>query len=118
MEFVDAIVFNLVPLFIIGAVIYLIVQRRRAGPTLDVPDPGIGTIRRTYFYAISFVALMMAANGIVLVIQFVLEGPVQQRRSIAVQHRPGCRGRTDDCRRATVGASLVGDTTPRERAAG
>ena len=74
MEFVDAIVFNLVPLFIIGAVIYFIVQRRRAGPTLDVPDPGIGTIRRTYFYAISFVALMMAANGIVLVIQFVLEG--------------------------------------------
>ena len=59
---------------VIGVVIYLVVQRRRSTTTLDAPDPGIGTIRRTYFYTISFVALLMAGNGIALIIQFVLEG--------------------------------------------
>ena len=59
---------------VIGVVIYLVVQRRRTTTTLDAPDPGIGTIRRIYFYTISFVALLMAAIGIALIIQFVLEG--------------------------------------------
>ena len=36
-------------------------------------DPGIGTARRVYFYVVSFVALMMAANGVVQIVQYLLE---------------------------------------------
>ena len=61
----------IVVLAIIGAVIYgaSAWRRRRTGV-----DPGIGTVRRLYFYSVSFVALMMAASGLVFVIQFAVEG--------------------------------------------
>ena len=36
-------------------------------------DPRIGTIRRLYFYVVSFVALMMAANGLVQIGRYVLD---------------------------------------------
>ena len=36
-------------------------------------DPGIGTVRRLYFYLVSFVALMMTINGLVLLVAGVLE---------------------------------------------
>ena len=45
-------------------------RRGAEGP----PDPGIGTVRRLYFYIVSFVALMMAANGLVQIGQYVLDG--------------------------------------------
>ena len=47
-------------------------RRRRVD---DEADPGIGTVRRLYFYIVSFVALMMASNGIVLLIRTLLCGP-------------------------------------------
>ena len=61
-------------LAVIAAVVYAVIYSRRRRGGLEVVDPGIGTIRRLYFYGVSFVALMMAANGVVLILQFVLEG--------------------------------------------
>ena len=68
---------EIVPLFliaVIGAIVYAIVQRRRGHDSLEPVDPGIGTVRRLYFYAVSFVALMVAANGLVQIERYVLEG--------------------------------------------
>lgn len=62
----------LIPIAIIVAIVYGVVsltRRRRSGPQAD---PGIGTIRRLYFYGVSLAALMMAANGISLVVDDML----------------------------------------------
>lgn len=66
---------SLIPLVVIGLIVYgVIVWRRRASSqSQDIePDTGIGTLRRLYFYFVAFVSLMMAATGIVLLIQFLL----------------------------------------------
>lgn len=63
----------LVFLIIIGLIIYGVVAWRRREHVAEI-DPGIGTVRRLYFYAVAFVALMMAANGVVLLVRFVLDG--------------------------------------------
>ena len=67
---------NLVMLAVVGLVVYAIVQRRRRRDVLEPApaDPGIGTVRRLYFYTVSFVGLMMAGNGLVQISQYVLEG--------------------------------------------
>ncbi|MDP6713261.1 MAG: DUF5671 domain-containing protein [SAR202 cluster bacterium] len=44
------------------------VRRRRSRV-----DTGIGTVRRLYFYSVSFVALMMVANGVMLVSMDLLD---------------------------------------------
>lgn len=58
---------------LIGAIVYgfSALSRRRRG--IAESDPGIGTVRRLYFYGVSFVALMMAVNGIVQIGVFVLD---------------------------------------------
>ena len=56
------------------AVIVVAVLRTRRGPTRRNVDEGIGTVRRLYFYVVCFVALMMAFNGLVQILQFVLDG--------------------------------------------
>ena len=60
-------------------------RRRRVD---DEADPGIGTVRRLYFYIVSFVALMMASNGIVLLIRTLLDsafgGPLVTSSNITV----------------------------------
>ena len=60
---------------VIGGGIYLLNQiRGRSRPgSQETPDTGIGTLRRLYFYAVSFVGLIMAANGVVQIIRFVVE---------------------------------------------
>ena len=63
-------------LVIIGLIIYgIIVWRRRAAARVQSTDhdPGIGTVRRLYFYLVAFVSLMMSATGIVIVVQFILD---------------------------------------------
>ena len=61
----------LIVLALIGLVIWAIVGwRRRAADA--APDPGIGTSRRLYFYVVSLAALMMAVNGLVQVVRFLL----------------------------------------------
>ena len=73
MEIIFGLVSNIIPLAIIGLIIYAIVQWRRRRDGLEVVDTGIGTVRRLYFYVVSFVALMMAVNGLVQIGQYVLE---------------------------------------------
>ena len=74
--FVLGILSILVPIGLIALIIYgIVVWRRRASehaPEEDT-DPGIGTVRRLYFYVVAFVSLMMTASGIVLLVQFVLD---------------------------------------------
>ena len=57
-------------LAVIAGVIFLVVNLRRRRSRID---DGIGTVRRLYFYTVSFVALMMSANGVMLVGMDVLE---------------------------------------------
>lgn len=66
---------TLVVFAVIGLVVYAIVRlaRGRRGDELVETDPGIGTVRRLYFYTVSFVSLMMATSGLILVVSWVLE---------------------------------------------
>ena len=73
MEMVLGPIFSLIPLLVLAGVVYLIVYYVRRGDRLQSVDPGIGTVRRLYFYSVSFVALMMAANGVVQILQYLLE---------------------------------------------
>ena len=59
-------------IIVIGLVVFAIVAWTRRDRVPE-PDPGIGTVRRLYFYVVAFVALMMAANGLVQIISFVLD---------------------------------------------
>lgn len=63
---------SLLFLIIVGAAIYGIISWRRRADSPDA-DPGIGTVRRLYFYTVAIVSLMMSANGVVLIIRFVLQ---------------------------------------------
>ena len=68
----------LIPLLVlvalIAAIVYGVVAVTRRRREFVQADPGIGTVRRLYFYIVAFVALMMSANGIVQIAVFVLEG--------------------------------------------
>ena len=72
MEIVFGIIFNFIPLLVIVGIIAAIVAavRRRSGAE---EEPGIGTLRRLYYYGLSFVALMVAATGIILLVDYVAD---------------------------------------------
>ena len=55
--------FSLVPLLIIGLIVWGIVSiaRRSGGGT---EEPGIGSGRRLFFFGLAFVALMLATLGL------------------------------------------------------
>ncbi|MCH9009761.1 MAG: hypothetical protein IIC21_03950 [Chloroflexi bacterium] len=65
-------IFSILPIILLIVAIYGIVAWRRRR-IVEEADPGIGTVRRLYFYIVSFVALMMASNGVVLIIRFLLD---------------------------------------------
>ncbi|MFQ5860694.1 MAG: DUF5671 domain-containing protein, partial [Dehalococcoidia bacterium] len=73
MEVVDRIFGSLIPILVIVGIIAAIVAlvRRRGGVVEE--EPGIGTVKRLYYYGLSFVALMVAASGIALLVDFVAE---------------------------------------------
>ncbi len=56
-------------LVIVIAVIVALVRRRSGGEE----EPGIGTLKRLYYYGLSFVALMVAASGIVLLVDYIAD---------------------------------------------
>lgn len=63
----------LILLAIIGGVIYAIYAWRRREPESgDDHDPGMGTLKRLYFYGISFAALMTLVAGVSLAVQSLL----------------------------------------------
>ena len=87
------------PIVIIGLIIYgIIVWRRRASANSQEADqdPGIGTVRRLYFYVVAFVSLMMTVTGVVMLIQFILG-----------QHRGQCVVISDSTVRLAAGVSLL-----------
>ena len=66
---------GLIQILVIVGIIWLsvvLVRRRRGGE--EPLDPGIGTLKRVYYYGLSFVALMVAASGIVLLVDFAADG--------------------------------------------
>ena len=59
--------FSLVPLLIIGLIVWGIVSiARRSGGATE--EPGIGSVRRLFFYGLAFVALMLATLGLTLIV--------------------------------------------------
>ena len=60
-------------LAIIGLLVYAIIQWRSRRGALERADPGIGTVKRLYFYSVIFVTLMMSANGVMVVATDLLE---------------------------------------------
>ena len=64
---------TLMILVVVVAAVYGLVYLSRRRRDFDEIDPGIGTIRRLYFYGVSIVALMMAVNGVVQIGVFVLD---------------------------------------------
>lgn len=64
---------TLIPLAIVGGIAYAIyVWRKRALDSDADHDPGMGTLKRLYFYGISFAALMTLVAGISLAVQSLL----------------------------------------------
>ena len=66
---------GLIQVLIIAGIIWAIVvlvRRRKGGE--ESPDPGIGTLKRVYYYGLSFVALMVAATGVALLVDFTADG--------------------------------------------
>lgn len=63
---------SLIPFLVIGAIIAAVVVlvRRRSGVE---DEPGIGTLRRLYYYGLSFVALMVSASGAVMLVDYVAD---------------------------------------------
>ena len=63
---------SLVPLLVIGGIIWAVVAlvRRRSG---GEGEPGIGTLRRLYYYGLSFVGLMFSASGAVMLVDYVAD---------------------------------------------
>ncbi len=74
MEIIFGIIGWLVPLGLIGLLVYAIIQWRRRRGALESSDPGIGTVKRLYVYGVSFVSLMVAANGVVQIERYALDG--------------------------------------------
>ncbi|MGH2542661.1 MAG: DUF5671 domain-containing protein, partial [Ardenticatenaceae bacterium] len=71
MRILDFFPFTILLIIIIVVALAVVARRRRDDE--ETEDPGIGTVRRLYFYIVSFVALMMAANGVLLLVEYVLE---------------------------------------------
>ena len=61
---------SFLPLLVIVAIIAAIVVlvRRHSGVE---DEPGIGTLRRLYYYGLAFVALMVSASGAVMLVDYV-----------------------------------------------
>lgn len=60
-------------LALVAAIVYGIVSLTRRRHGFAEVDPGIGTVRRLYFYGVLFVALMMAASGVMEIVRFLLD---------------------------------------------
>ncbi len=63
------------PLLVVGIIIAIVVlvRRQHGGERETVGEPGLGTVRRLYYYVIAFVALMLAGNGAALLISYGID---------------------------------------------
>ena len=76
MDIIGSLGFLLVPIVIIAGIVAAVVAwRRREGLEGETEaDRGIGTVKRLYFYVATFVYMMVAAVGVVLVLDYILDG--------------------------------------------
>ncbi len=72
MGILDTIDILLIPLAIVGGIIYAIYAWRGGGNPDANHDSGLGTLKRLYFYGIAFAALMTLVAGISLAAQSLL----------------------------------------------
>ena len=72
MEVFFIVISVIVQLAILGAIIYAVWTWRRRSTT-SAPDTGVGTPRRFYFYSISFIALMLLASGVWMLLMSLLD---------------------------------------------
>ena len=66
----------LLQIAIVGGIafgIYKLIQRGRGGAEPEIEDAGVGTPRRFYFYSISFIATIVAANGVMITLMSLLD---------------------------------------------
>jgi hypothetical protein len=63
---------GIIPLLVIAGIITAIVMLvRRRGQGAD--DPGIGSLKRLYYYGLSFIALGVSVPGLILLIDFLID---------------------------------------------
>ncbi len=64
----------LLPLGVLAAIVIVVVALfRRAGDRTDLDDPGIGSLKRLYYYLLGFAALAVASAGVTLLVRGLLE---------------------------------------------
>ena len=64
---------TLIPVAIVAAIVYAVLRWRRRRPATGPDDPGMGTVRRLYFYTVALIALVVAVNGLAQIGRFVLD---------------------------------------------
>ena len=62
------ILFSFLPLLVIGGIIAAIIAATRRSGDGDEAEPGIGSVRRLFLYGLAFIALMLAATGLSLLL--------------------------------------------------
>ena len=86
MEIVGGAVQSLIPLLVLAAIIAAIVAwRRREGLESDMEEHRAGLIKRLYFYFATFIYMMVAGVGVVLIARYVLDelfGPPRLDRDV------------------------------------
>jgi hypothetical protein len=60
-------------LVIVGIVVAVVALVRRRGGAEPEEEPGIGTLRRLFYYGLAFVALMVAAAGVTNLVDYVAD---------------------------------------------
>ena len=62
------VLFSFLPLLAIGGIIAAIVAPTRRSGDGDEAEPRIGSVRRLFLYGLAFIALMLAATGLSLLL--------------------------------------------------
>ena len=71
---VFGLLFLLAPIALIGGVVAAVMVVRRRDADEDEAEPGIGTVRRLFYYGIAFLALIFVGVGLAMLIGGVLDG--------------------------------------------
>ncbi|MSQ16340.1 MAG: hypothetical protein EXR54_02040 [Dehalococcoidia bacterium] len=63
----------LVPLLVVAGIVAAVVAWMRRRGSSQEADTGIGTLKRVYYYGLSFIALGVAAPGVIVLLDFLLD---------------------------------------------